>query len=179
MVVALCEALDDAATEADIDTLQTEVDAARARALSAFDWLIDEKGDYAQARAIWQHLAENGDGQAMNNLGVLFDLGQGVDLDEGRALYWFARSASAGHPSGMSNYGRMLEQGRGIDANPQEAARWFDLAARQGQPEAQYNLGLMYESGHGVQQDHKAAAAWYSRTRSSGLCEKSQSISQM
>ena len=43
------EALDDAATEADIDTLQTEVDAARARALSAFDWLIDEKGDYAQA----------------------------------------------------------------------------------------------------------------------------------
>ena len=41
------EALDDAATEADIDTLQTEVDAARARALSAFDWLIDEKGDYA------------------------------------------------------------------------------------------------------------------------------------
>ena len=122
-----------------------------------------QKGDYAQARAIWQHLAENGDGQAMNNLGVLFDLGQGVDLDEGRALYWFARSASAGHPSGMSNYGRMLEQGRGIDANPQEAARWFDLAARQGQPEAQYNLGLMYESGHGVQQDHKAAAAWYSR----------------
>lgn len=121
-----------------------------------------QKGDYAQAHAIWQHLAENGDGQAMNNLGVLFDLGQGVDMDEGRALYWFARSASAGHPSGMSNYGRMLEQGRGIDANPQEAARWFDLAARQGQPEAQYNLGLMYESGHGVPQDHKAAAAWYS-----------------
>ncbi len=122
-----------------------------------------QKGDYAQARAIWQHLADVGDGQAMNNLGVLFDLGQGVDLDEGRALYWYARSASAGHPSGMSNYGRMLEQGRGIDANPEEAARWFDLAAREGQPEAQYNLGLMYESGHGVPQDHQAAAAWYSR----------------
>lgn len=122
-----------------------------------------QKGDYARAHAIWQQMAESGDGQAMNNLGVLFDLGQGVDLDEGRALYWFARSASAGNPSGMSNYGRMLEQGRAIDANPEEAARWFDLAARQGQPEAQYNLGLMYESGHGVQQDHKAAAAWYSR----------------
>ena len=122
-----------------------------------------QKGDYAQARAIWLHLADGGDGQAMNNIGVLFDLGQGVDLDEGRALYWYARSASAGHPSGMSNYGRMLEQGRGIDANAEEAARWFDLAAREGQPEAQYNLGLMYESGHGVAQDPKAAAAWYSR----------------
>ena len=43
------EALDDAATEAAIDALQAEVDAARARALSAFDWLIDEKGDYPAA----------------------------------------------------------------------------------------------------------------------------------
>ena len=43
------EALDDAATEAAIDALQTEVDAARARALSALDWLIDEKGDYPAA----------------------------------------------------------------------------------------------------------------------------------
>ena len=43
------EALDDAATEAAIDALQAEVDAARARALSALDWLIDEKGDYPGA----------------------------------------------------------------------------------------------------------------------------------
>ena len=43
------EALDDAATEAAIDALQAEVDAARARALSAFDWLIDEKGDHPAA----------------------------------------------------------------------------------------------------------------------------------
>jgi molecular chaperone HscB len=43
------EALDDAATASAIDALQAEVDAARARALSALDWLIDEKGDYPQA----------------------------------------------------------------------------------------------------------------------------------
>ena len=121
------------------------------------------KGDYATAESIWRKYAEEGDGQAMNNLGVLYDLGQGVEPDMGRALHWFAESAKTGHPSGMSNYGRMLEQGRGIEANPAEAARWFDLAARQGQPEAQYNLGMLYELGRGVPQDYKAAAAWYSR----------------
>ena len=121
------------------------------------------KGDYATAESIWRKHAEAGDGQAMNNLGVLYDLGQGVEPDMGRALHWFAESAKTGHPSGMSNYGRMLEQGRGIEANPAEAARWFDLAARQGQPEAQYNLGMLYELGRGVSQDFKAAAAWYSR----------------
>lgn len=121
------------------------------------------KADYATAESIWRKQAEAGDGQAMNNLGVLYDLGQGVEPDMGRALHWFAESAKTGHPSGMSNYGRMLEQGRGIEANPAEAARWFDLAARQGLPEAQYNLGMLYELGRGVSQDFKAAAAWYSR----------------
>lgn len=121
------------------------------------------KGDYARAESIWSRQAEAGDGQAMNNLGVLYDLGQGVEPDLGRALHWFAESAKTGHPSGMSNYGRMLEQGRGIEPNPEEAARWFDLAARQGQPEAQYNLGMLYELGRGVKKDDKAAAAWYSR----------------
>lgn len=121
------------------------------------------EGDYAKARRIWEELANNGNSQAMNNLGVLFDLGKGVEADPGRAAHWFAQAANAGNPSGMSNYGRMLEQGRGIPANVSEAARWFDQAARKGQPEAQYNLGYLYEHGHGVARDDRAAAAWYSR----------------
>ncbi len=120
-------------------------------------------GDYRLAERIWREQADEGDGQAMNNLGVLYDLGQGVEMDMGRALHWFAESAKTGNTSGMSNYGRMLEQGRGIAPNPEEAARWFDLAARQGQAEAQYNLGILYEIGRGVPKDVRAAAAWYSR----------------
>lgn len=124
------------------------------------------EGDVAQARKIWEKMAGDGDGQAMNNLGVLYDQGQGVEPDAGRAVHWFAQAANAGNPSGMSNYGRMLEQGRGVAANPAEAARWFDQAARKGQAEAQYNLGLMYENGRGVEKNESAAAAWYSRAAS-------------
>lgn len=46
---ALDEALDGAQDAKALDTLQAEVDAARARALSSLDWLIDEKGDYPGA----------------------------------------------------------------------------------------------------------------------------------
>ena len=81
------------------------------------------EGNIAKARKIWEELAANGDGQAMNNLGVLYDQGKGTDPDVGQAINWFAKSARAGNPSGMSNYGRMLEQGRGLPANPEEAAR--------------------------------------------------------
>lgn len=123
-------------------------------------------GDIAKAKEIWEKMAGDGDAQAMNNLGVLYDQGQGVEPDAGRAAHWFAMSANAGNPSGMSNYGRILEQGRGMPANPSEAARWFDMAARKGQAEAQYNLGLLYENGRGVAKDEGAAAAWYSRAAS-------------
>lgn len=124
------------------------------------------EGNIAKAHKIWEELAANGDGQAMNNLGVLYDQGKGTDPDVGQAINWFAKSARAGNPSGMSNYGRMLEQGRGLPANPEEAARWLDIAARKGQPEAQYNLGYLYENGRGVPKDDEAAAAWYSRAAS-------------
>ena len=43
------EALDDAKDLPALEGLQAEVDAARARALSSLDWLIDEKGDHAGA----------------------------------------------------------------------------------------------------------------------------------
>lgn len=120
-------------------------------------------GNFARARSIWEELAEKGDGQAMNNLGVLYDQGKGVEPDAGRALHWFSQAANAGNTAGMNNYGRFLEQGKGIAPNPEEAARWFDMAARQGQPEAQFNLGYLYEHGRGVPRDDAAAAAWYSR----------------
>lgn len=43
------ESLDDASAVAEVDALQAEVDAARARALASLDWLIDEKGDFQAA----------------------------------------------------------------------------------------------------------------------------------
>jgi molecular chaperone HscB len=50
------EALDDAATPAARDALRAEVEAARLRALSALEWLLDEQNDAgaaaAQARAL-------------------------------------------------------------------------------------------------------------------------------
>jgi len=50
------ESLDDASGAAALEALHDEVEAARRRALSSLDWLIDEKGDYpgaaAQVRAL-------------------------------------------------------------------------------------------------------------------------------
>jgi len=124
--------------------------------------------DYTAAMRIWQELGEAGDTRAIYNLGVLFDLGQGVTPDPARAAAYFQRAAQAGHVRGMSNYGRLLEQGRGVPKNEEQAAYWFQKAAEGGLAEAQYNLGLMYEWGRGVVKSERDAAAWYSRAAAGG-----------
>ena len=127
-----------------------------------------QHADYASAMRIWHELGEAGDVRAIYNLGVLFDLGQGVTPDPARAAVYFQHAAQAGHVRAMSNYGRLLEQGRGVAKNEAQAAYWFQKAAEGGLAEAQYNLGLMYERGSGVPKNDRDAAAWYSRAAASG-----------
>lgn len=123
-------------------------------------------GDYTKAREIWTKLADKGDARAMNNLGVLFDRGQGVAESPEQAASWFQKSAAGGHGPGMNNYARMLEQGRGVPREASLAAHWFQKAAEQGNADAQYNLGLLYERGDGVTKNDRSAAAWYSMAAS-------------
>ena len=127
-----------------------------------------QRADYASAMRIWHELGEAGDVRAVYNLGVLFDLGQGVAPDPARAAAYFQHAAQAGHVRAMSNYGRLLEQGRGVQKNEEQAAYWFQKAAEGGLAEAQYNLGLMYERGRGVAKSERDAAAWYSRAAAGG-----------
>ncbi|MDR2695439.1 MAG: sel1 repeat family protein [Deltaproteobacteria bacterium] len=127
-----------------------------------------QRADYASAMRIWHELGEAGDVRAIYNLGVLFDLGQGVTPDPARAAVYFQHAAQAGHARAMSNYGRLLEQGRGVAKNEEQAAHWFRQAAEGGLAEAQYNLGLMYERGRGVPKSDRDAAAWYSSAAAGG-----------
>lgn len=122
-----------------------------------------ERGDYAQALALWGAQAAKGDARAMHNLGVIYERGQGVPEDAALAVRWFRQAAEGGHVPAMSNYARMLEQGRGIKKDPAQAAHWFRQAADKGLAEAQYNLGVLYERGQGVRKSEREAAAWYSR----------------
>ena len=143
--------------------------AVNARAATFDDGVVAyQNADYASAMRIWHELGEAGDIRAIYNLGVLFDLGQGVAPDPMRAAVYFQHAAQAGHVRAMSNYGRLLEQGRGVAKNEEQAAYWFQKAAESGLAEAQYNLGLMYERGRGVPGNDRDAAAWYSRAAAGG-----------
>ncbi len=137
------------------------------------------QGKYAKAHTLWIALAKAGDGEAMNNLGMLYDVGQGVPQNTKEALMWFRKSAEKGHAGGMSNLGRMLEQGRGTARHVDTAAAWFRKAADLGQADAQYNLGVLYERGEGVIKNDQHAAAWYSMAAASGQIDAQARLGQL
>jgi len=127
-----------------------------ARADSAYDFNVVLAG----ARRAFRAVAEEGDGRAMFELGVL----EASVGDEGEAETWFRRAAEAGQAEAAGRLGRLLaERGSGKEAEPfleaaaeagdagaatllgkvlrDRAARWLTRAADQGSAEAAHALG--------------------------------------
>lgn len=54
-------------------------------------------GNYEQAVVIWQEMADQGNGQAQFNLGLMYHSGMGVQQDEPTAVGWYQRAAENGY----------------------------------------------------------------------------------
>ena len=125
-------------------------------------------GDYAIALREWKPLAEQGNAGAQNNLGVMYNKGNGVPQDYKTAMKWYRFSAEQGYANAQSNLGVMYNKGRGVPQDYKIAAKWYRLAAEQGIADAQSNLGVMYNNGQGVLQDYVRAHMWFNIAASSG-----------
>ncbi len=88
-----------------------------------------QHGDYAAAYREWLPLAEEGDAEAQFNLGILYDLGEGVAQSKVRAATWYRRSAEQGFAAAQYNLAVMFKNGEGIPQNNVLAYALFDLAA--------------------------------------------------
>jgi uncharacterized protein len=115
------------------------------------------KGDYVNALQLYRPLAEQGLAVAQFNVGLMYDLGQGVLQNYGEAVKWYRLAADQGRPDAQYQLGHLnYKQG-----DYAEAAKWFRLAADQGRADAQSNLGAMYAEGEGVPQDFVQALKWF------------------
>ena len=117
---------------------------------------------YREAAKWYRKAAEQGDAQAQNYLGVMYDKGEGIEQDYQEAAKWYRKAAEQGDAWAQNNLGLMYHNGEGIEQDYQKAVKWYRKAAEQGLHLAHYNLGLMYEFGNGVGQNYKKAYIGYS-----------------
>ncbi len=123
-----------------LDPLET---ADQAEDDSAYD--AYQRGDYATAYREWFPLAEAGDAEAQFNLGIMYDLGQGVAQSKVRAATWYRRSAEQGFAAAQYNLAVMFANGEGVPQNNVLAYALFDLAAAD-DPEAAEQRDNMAQS---------------------------------
>ena len=65
----------------------------------------------------------------MTNLGLMYELGRGVQKDEAEGARWHRKAAEAGHVGAMKDLAAMYLKGRGVPKDEKEAAAWYRKAA--------------------------------------------------
>ncbi len=135
---------------------------------------------YAQAEAIWEPLAEDGDARAQYALGVLYETKAGADeavLE--KAIHWYSRAAAQNHPDALTNLGGLYAQGLGVARDAKVAFSLWSRAANLGNALAAYNLGLAYYRGEGVLADIAKSREWFEQSAEAGLADAQFAMGQV
>lgn len=110
---------------------------------------------YERAHALWLPLAQAGQAEAQFRLGLLYELGRGVQPDPRAARHWYQQAAENGHGQAALSLANLLA----ADGEAEPALAWFERAADLGEARAQYHLGMVLAS----RGDLQAAWAWLDR----------------
>ena len=79
-----------------------------------------------------RHMAEKGDAEAQNALGLRYAQGDGVKLNEREAVRWFSKAAEQGNVAAQSKLGAFYYSGRGIPQDTNKAYFWMVVASLSG-----------------------------------------------
>lgn len=157
-----------------------------------------ESQNYSAALDELQPLAKEGNPDALNMVGQMYENGWGITKDEDKARQYYDQGAAQGHlasvnslrklknrdylaelktiepqamngsASAQNRLGEMYEFGQGVSRNANSAFKWYKSAAEKGLVAAQHNLARSYNFGTGVTQDFKTAERWYLKAAEQG-----------
>lgn len=111
-----------------------------------------------------QQQADHGDMTSQFQLGRKYHLGDGVESDMNKAVFWYQKAAAQGSAKALNNLGVMYEHGFVAPEDKDRSTEWimeksftyFTEAAKQGQCTAQQNIGATYAYRH----EYVQAWAW-------------------
>ena len=79
-----------------------------------------------------KQMADAGDANAQNALGLHYATGEGVALNEKEAVRWFIKAAEQGNVLAQSKLGSIFYSGRGVPPDPNRAYFWMVVARLNG-----------------------------------------------
>jgi TPR repeat protein len=132
--------------------------------------------DRNKGYALLKHAADEGDADAMNNIGAFYAIGEGVPCDPAKAMMWYQKAADRNDAGGYYNVGHLYFTGEGVPQDYAMARKYFEKALampvddfhREVHGEAANNLGVMYIDGRGVAKDVSKGIAYYEQAAANG-----------
>lgn len=94
-----------------------------------------DRADYRSALKVWLPQAEQGDAEAQNYVGEIFEKGLGQEPDHVSVVSWYAKAAEQGYSRAQINLGYMYEKGLGVDKDVTTALNWYRKASGIGDDE--------------------------------------------
>ena len=91
-----------------------------------------QAGNYAKAFTEWKPLADQGHDQAQFNIGLMYAKGQGVAVDNFKALKWMRLSAEQGYSDSHHFLGLMYEHGKAVLRDSVRSHMWYNIASANG-----------------------------------------------
>ena len=121
-----------------------------------------QRYDFATALRIFRQLADQGDANAQDTLGIMYSNGQGVPKDYGEGLKWYRKAADQGHAQAQYSLGSIYYLGLGVTEDYVQAHMWFNLAAAQGDDMARKNSDIVAKrmTAEQIAQAQKLAREW-------------------
>ncbi|WP_058953040.1 SEL1-like repeat protein [Clostridium tyrobutyricum] len=129
---------------------------------------IGVEKNYNTALQWFKKAAEQGNTEAQNWIGAMYEKELGVEKNYKEALKWYRKAADQGDANGQYNIGYMYMEGLGVEKNYEEAVKWYLKAGNQGDAEAQSWLGYLYREGLGVERNYEEAVKWYKKAAEQG-----------
>lgn len=116
--------------------------------------------DYETALLYYNKLPKNS--AALNNLGVLYASGKGVEADQEIANEYYKKAAEMGSARSMKNLAVRYLSGIGFEVDIDAAIEWLEKSFRAGLREAGIKLANLYFNGdNGIEQDINVAIELY------------------
>lgn len=114
--------------------------------------------EYEQATFWFKRAIEQGNTEALLDLGFRYNDGDDVDQDDEKAAYWWRKAAEQGDVQAQYTLGLCYRRGVVVAKDDEKAAYWWRKAAEQGDVKAQRNLGVYYAQSSVIDSLEKAFA---------------------
>ena len=114
-----------------------------------------DRGDLKAAFRSIREWALAGDDTAIQNLGLMYDRGEGTRRSRSKAMYWYRRSYLRGSATSASNIATVYRD----EGKARLAFAWYKRAAALGDGDAEVEIAKRYLAGDGAAKHRGLAIA--------------------